>query len=303
MRFQFPARSPLDTRTEYRCGDIEVVATRWDPERHAPRRSDSLRYDALEFMRTGSFCRRLCGRWTTTDCTTASVFRADEEFETDHPIATQNLGTTIRFHRGSLPRFAREAIDMDPVAFGAFTRRSLPPTTPRCHALHRVMLQYCRTGTMDSLLFHDLLRELFVSLFASAGLPNAPTSRLLPRSTDHGRLQEIRALVLGTVPGAVRLMDIAEHVGVSDAHLSRWFHAHAGIPLHRYVLRVRLRHSLERLAAGEDLSRLALASGFSSHSHFSAAFQREFGVTPSAFRQTMSLRAIKSFRTQIAHRL
>ena len=47
---------------------------------------------------------------------------------------------------------------------------------------------------------------------------------------------------------------------------------------------VRLRASLDRVAAGEDLSALAFDLGFSSHSHFSASFRRAFGVTPSRVR-------------------
>jgi AraC-like DNA-binding protein len=42
--------------------------------------------------------------------------------------------------------------------------------------------------------------------------------------------------------------------------------------------------ALEPLADGAgDLTRIALDLGFSSHSHFTAAFRRHFGLTPSAF--------------------
>ena len=55
--------------------------------------------------------------------------------------------------------------------------------------------------------------------------------------------------------------------------------------VHAYRAKLRLRASLELLEAGAvDLSALAGDLGYSSHSHFSAAFRREFGVTPSAFR-------------------
>jgi AraC-like DNA-binding protein len=47
---------------------------------------------------------------------------------------------------------------------------------------------------------------------------------------------------------------------------------------------VRLRLSLEAVLEGGDLSQIALESGFSSHSHFTAAFRAHFGVTPSTTR-------------------
>jgi AraC family transcriptional regulator len=40
------------------------------------------------------------------------------------------------------------------------------------------------------------------------------------------------------------------------------------------------------LAEYDDLSALALEVGFSSHSHFSAAFRQVYGESPSAFRQS-----------------
>jgi AraC-like DNA-binding protein len=59
-------------------------------------------------------------------------------------------------------------------------------------------------------------------------------------------------------------------------------------------MRLRLRASLERLAAGAvDLTALALELGFSSHSHFTDSFRKEFGCTPSAIRCDRTPRAIR----------
>jgi AraC-like DNA-binding protein len=60
-----------------------------------------------------------------------------------------------------------------------------------------------------------------------------------------------------------------------------------GVPLYRYQLRLRLARSLDLLERFHDLSALALELGFSSHSHFSAAFQQTYGRSPSAFRRSV----------------
>jgi AraC family transcriptional regulator len=57
------------------------------------------------------------------------------------------------------------------------------------------------------------------------------------------------------------------------------------MPLYRYQLRLRLARSLDLLNQYDDLTALALEVGFSSHSHFTAAFRRTYGRTPSAFKR------------------
>jgi AraC-like DNA-binding protein len=57
------------------------------------------------------------------------------------------------------------------------------------------------------------------------------------------------------------------------------------LPLYRYHLRLRLARSLDLLADHEDLTGLALNLGFSSHSHFTAAFRQTYGRSPSAFKR------------------
>lgn len=48
---------------------------------------------------------------------------------------------------------------------------------------------------------------------------------------------------------------------------------------------MRLARALDLLAGYDDLSALAQDLGFSSHSHFAAAFQQAYRRTPSEFRQ------------------
>lgn len=83
--------------------------------------------------------------------------------------------------------------------------------------------------------------------------------------------------------------ELALRVGVSPFHLCRLFRRGTGITLHTYLVDLRLRRSLEWLSdVTTDLSRVALEAGFSSHSHYSAAFRRRMGITPSRARSELS---------------
>ena len=64
----------------------------------------------------------------------------------------------------------------------------------------------------------------------------------------------------------------------------------SGTYLYRYQLRLRLARALDLLGQYDDLTTLSLDLGFSSHSHFSAAFRQAYGRTPAAFQRSVHLR-------------
>jgi AraC family transcriptional regulator len=109
--------------------------------------------------------------------------------------------------------------------------------------------------------------------------PGRSTRRLVFRT---------KAFLEANLTSAIRLADVARHAGASPAYLTDVFRKAEGIPLHRYLVQLRLSRALIELPDAPDLTHLALASGFSSHSHFTAAFRRAFGRTPSECRKILS---------------
>jgi AraC family transcriptional regulator len=83
----------------------------------------------------------------------------------------------------------------------------------------------------------------------------------------------------------IRLTDVAHAVGASPAYLTDVFSRVEGIPLHRYLMQLRLARALVDLPDARDITTLALDLGFSSHSHFTLVFRRAFGCPPSEFRK------------------
>lgn len=80
--------------------------------------------------------------------------------------------------------------------------------------------------------------------------------------------------------------ELAAAIGVSPFHLCRVFRRETGYSLHQYRTELRLRWSLQPLSDGVDILTVALAAGFSHHSHFTAAFRKAFGLRPSEFRKS-----------------
>ena len=91
-----------------------------------------------------------------------------------------------------------------------------------------------------------------------------------------------------TATGVNRVLaEIAAAVGVSPVYLTQVFGKVEGMPLYRYQLRLRLARALDLLPAHDDLALLGFELGFSSHSHFSAAFRRSYGRTPAEFQRAV----------------
>ena len=82
------------------------------------------------------------------------------------------------------------------------------------------------------------------------------------------------------------LEQMATVLNYSPFHLCRLFRKHTRQSIHQYLKHLRLRASLEYVTQAQtDLTDLALKMGFSSHSHFTEAFRKTFGVPPSALRK------------------
>jgi AraC-like DNA-binding protein len=99
----------------------------------------------------------------------------------------------------------------------------------------------------------------------------------------------VQEMVIAAPAARHSLSALAHTLNVSPFHLAHVFRAEMGTSIHQYVLQLRLRLALERLAEGvTSLSALGLDLGFSSHSHFTTSFRKHFGITPREARSVFS---------------
>ena len=130
-----------------------------------------------------------------------------------------------------------------------------------------------------------------------------PSKRRAPKPTprDHELVQHARAALAALHERPIGLDDIATSAGVSVYHLCRVFRHVTGNTLWSELLALRVDAALQRIAGGErDLTTVGLASGFSHHSHFSAAFRRRLGLTPSRARQMLREGPLREARRLLA---
>ena len=79
--------------------------------------------------------------------------------------------------------------------------------------------------------------------------------------------------------------EIARFCNISEAGIKRIFDKYAGIGIHKYLLRLKIKTAAELLQGGESVSDVAGKLGFNSQSYFSRAFKRETGLSPSELKR------------------
>lgn len=84
----------------------------------------------------------------------------------------------------------------------------------------------------------------------------------------------------------VTLRQLALLAGISPFHLIRQFRARYGLPPYMYLELVRVNRARQMLRAGEPISRVAYATGFSDQSHLTRRFKRVVGVPPGQYART-----------------
>jgi AraC family transcriptional regulator len=132
---------------------------------------------------------------------------------------------------------------------------------------------------------YELEAEELVIALLRAAVQQTPDSRSCGAATAR-LIRRTKLYVEEHLADQVRLVDIGRAVGASPAYLTATFRRVEGLSLHQYLTQLRLARALAELPHTDNLTALALDTGFSSHSHFTSAFRRAFGCTPSQFRLT-----------------
>ncbi|QWF18643.1 AraC family transcriptional regulator [Lysobacter capsici] len=116
---------------------------------------------------------------------------------------------------------------------------------------------------------------------AGAAPPREPSS---PLSAPQRR--RVEDYIASHLDQPIRLAALSALTGLSTHRLLIAFRASFGATPIQYVLAQRLQRVCMRLRRGDDdITTIAIGSGFSSHSHLSAVFKRRYGITPSEYRQ------------------
>lgn len=165
------------------------------------------------------------------------------------------------------------------------------PSDNTAYLLQRRVHHALRAGqTADALAVEEFLIEAVRRQVATlyGALRERPRRRASSEHRDRTIAGDAGRLLGRRFREPLSLEEIASACGCSVFHLCRVFRRHAGMPVHRFLRRLRVRAGLQALPErAVELAGLAIDLGFSSQSHFTDAFRAEFGLSPGRLRDLL----------------
>jgi AraC family transcriptional regulator len=270
---------------EYRCR-----ACRGGPA--AEEQSDG---NHIVLLRHGAFCKHFGRRRVTADVNQVVFFSKGSTYRVSHPTDCGDKGTVFVPCRRVLDDIVRE---LDP-SQEDHPDEPFPFVIGPCELTalwrHREIALRLETSESDPLWVDvtalQLIYDVLKAAYAKYQRPHRRRGTAVADPVE--RVEAAKSYLASRLGERIVLDDVAGAVHVSPFHFARIFQRHTGLPVHRYLTQLRLRHALQRLVDGaDDLSVLALDLGFSSHSHFAETFRREFRRTPSEVRRDANSRML-----------
>lgn len=236
------------------------------------------RVTSLVFTYRGTYVRHVGHAQSVAEANQVLFFNADESYHVSHPVSGGDASLSLVAHPALLSEVAPASL--------------VKGTSDPAFRPHRLRID-ARTQALVAMLRYSLRESIAEPLEAESLALTLIQRALGPRTTrpasgsfgSQRMVDRIKLLLASDLTRRWTLSEIAAEVHGSPIYLTQIFQQVEGMPLYRYQLRLRLARSLDLLDRYDDLTALALEVGFSSHSHFTAAFRRTYGRSPSAFKR------------------
>jgi AraC-like DNA-binding protein len=252
---------------------------------------------SIVFIRRGLFQRSQHRETLVADPNYILFFNAAHPYRYSHPLAGGDDCTILAVTTNAALNLVARRAPWDAEEPEKPFHVPYSVNSPCSARLHYELLALLRARSPE-LIIEDALAELAHEAIRAAYASHGQQRRQIRSSPSaagvlrrHRELTEAAKLAINEKLQALpTLNQLAHDLSCSPFHLSRVFHQIAGMSLRRYVGRLRVNVAADRLSRGtRDLTDLALDLGFADHSHFTNAFRREWGCSPSRLRARFAL--------------
>ncbi len=241
---------------------------------------------SLSFIRSGNFYYNTFRESLDSYTGSVLVSKAGYDYTVTHQGKTPDECTIIVFKR-SFYEDIEEQLQLK--AHWFFSNKDIQSlllkTTPETEQLHYTLLQVAKQNDPYKLELDTIVMELVeatICRFTGYELPQLLSTRLKKHHIP--TIEKAKQYMSENLSGNISLEDLSKTCCVSPFHFSRIFKLFTGYAAHQYLQLMRLKHAQILLATTLPIADIAFQSGFNSIDYFSAAFKKEYKISPSGFR-------------------
>ncbi|HEY9258812.1 AraC family transcriptional regulator [Chitinophaga sp.] len=162
----------------------------------------------------------------------------------------------------------------------------LVKATPEMEFLHQRIFTLLLQPRYSRLWAEQLMTELFLLvLYAGNPLQTLPVLNDKQKRNYLPVIEQVKEYINENYADNVTLSQLAALGNMSPFHFNRLFKQITAAAPYRYLLQVRLKQAHLQLCNTQlPVTSIAFSTGFNSLEHFSAAYKKQFGKSPSAMR-------------------
>ncbi len=138
--------------------------------------------------------------------------------------------------------------------------------------------------SLQPLFYRGKIYEILSIYFNDTVDPTIEQCPFIPNTTDVSKLKKVREIIINDMINPPSLEDLSEEVGLNIKKLKEGFKEHYGLPVFTYLLNYKMEFARKLLDENQlNINEIAIEVGYSSATHFIAAYKRKFGITPKQY--------------------
>jgi AraC family transcriptional regulator len=252
--------------------------------------------DVVVLPLRGAFVKHIVsGKKLLAEPSQAVFFAAGRPYRVSHEVASSDDSLALEFS----PDILREVLANTTATDNLHSIEANSLLAPHTIAARTLLYWRLKHQFAESIEIEETSLGLISSAFIRARCNKKSSKPKVSRRSQ--KVQAARIALIQNPEQKWTLSDLSKKVNSSPYHLTRIFREELGIPLHQYQLRMRIAKSVNALLdTKDDVTSIALDSGFSSHSHFTSAFRQTVGISPTEFRRSANSQTRKNLIARLS---
>ncbi len=158
------------------------------------------------------------------------------------------------------------------------------PTSPSVKAIFHQLFNQKINASLKSLYVKGKIYELLSLYFNVSDENETEQCPFMANEETVLKIKNVKDIITAEMVSPPSLEELSKMVGLNIKKLKMGFKELYGMPVFTFLFHYKMEHAKKLLSQdGNNVNEVALQVGYSTSSHFIAAFKKKFGITPKQF--------------------